>query len=320
MARVKPHVWLQINSVQTILFGLLLLLVITLSLSSPFFWRWENLRNILDQSTLNIIIGVGMTLIISSGGIDLSAGAIVALSGVVMAVAMHFWFLSVAASIIMGMAVGLIVGLINGSLIALFLLNPFIVTLASMSAIRGLTLIITKGIPISSFPEGFTWFGSGEVGIFPVPVVIATLVAILGAFVLNNTKLGYYTLALGGNEEALRLCGVSTVTFKIIVYMLGALTAALAGLVLTARLNSADPTAGYMMELDAIATVVLGGTCIKGGRGSIGGTVLAGLLLAVLHNGLTIHGIASYYQQLTTGVIILATVLVTELKSRTSGD
>ncbi|MBC7325057.1 MAG: ABC transporter permease, partial [Moorella sp. (in: Bacteria)] len=215
---------------------------------------------------------------------------------------------------------GLAAGLVNGSLIALFRLNPFIVTLASMSAIRGLTLIITKGIPISGFPEGFTWFGSGTVGIFPVPVVIAGLVALLGAFVLYNTKIGYYALAMGGNEQAVRLCGVSTATYKVIVYMLGALAAALAGLVLTARLNSADPTAGYMMELDAIATAVLGGTSLRGGKGSIGGTVLAGLLLAVVNNGLTLHGIASYYQQLTTGLIILATVLATEVKTRTGGD
>lgn len=308
------------NPVPPILFLLLLLLVITLAFTSPFFWRWENLRNILDQSTLNIIIGVGMTLIISSGGIDLSAGAIVALSGAVMAMAMHFWLLSVPTSIILGIAVGLTVGLINGCLIALFHLNPFIVTLASMSAIRGFTLIITKGIPISSFPESFTWFGSGAVSIFPVPVLIAALVALLGAFVLYHTKVGYYALAMGGNEEAVRLCGVSTVTYKVIIYMLGALAAALAGLVLTARLNSADPTAGYMMELEAIATAVLGGTSLKGGRGSIGGTVLAGLLLAVLNNGLTLHGIASYYQQLTTGLIILITVLTTELKSRERGD
>ncbi len=314
MRRGNISSWNKISP-QAILFAVLILLSLGLSVHSPFFFKWDNLRNVLDQSTLNIIFGTGMTLVIVSGGIDLSVGAEAALAGIIMAIALHAG-MGVTPAIVAGLATGLLFGLLNGSCIALLRLNPFIVTLASMSIIRGLTLILTGSIPISGFSEDFLWFGSGNAGPLPTTAVIAAVIALLGAVVLNWTKLGYYSTALGGNEEALRRSGVSTATYKIALYILCGFTAAVAGLVMTARLNSADPTAGYMMEMDAIATAVLGGTSMRGGAGSIGGMVIAGLLLAVLRNGLVMHGIASYYQQLLTGLIILIAIFASEMRSR----
>ncbi len=302
-------------STQGLLLLALLGLMIIMSFSSPYFMKWDNLRNILDQSTLNILVGVGMTMVICAGGIDLSVGAVAALAGAVMGLAMHAGY-SAYLAIAAGLMVAVLSGLVNGGLTAYLRITPFIVTLASLSIIRGLTLIITGAIPISSFPSTFTGLGSGSLGIFPAPVVLTALVAAAGAVLLNLTPSGYYFQAMGGNEEALRRSGISVPRYKILVYVLSACCAGLAGLVLTARLNCADPTAGYMLEMDAIATAVLGGTSMRGGQGSMAGTVIAGLLLAVLRNGLTINSIASYYQQVLVGVIILAAVVISELRSK----
>lgn len=297
-----------------ILLGLVLLITtILLHLASPFFMTWDNWRNILDQSALQIIIAVGMTFVICTGGIDLSVGAVTALSGVCMALAMHAG-VSVEMAILMGIAAGALVGMCNGWLISRLNLNPFIVTLSTMSVARGIALILTTGIPIYGFHKTFTWWGSGHVGPVNPPMLMAFFIALLGALMLNRTKLGYYTLALGGNEEALRRSGVNHRMYKQIIYTICGITAALGGLVVTARLNTAEPLAGWMFELDAIAAVVLGGTDMKGGRGSITGTVMACLLLGMLRNGLTILNIPSYYQQLAIGIIILVAIIISELR------
>jgi len=297
-----------------ILLGLVLFTtVFLLSLASPFFMTWDNWRNILDQSALQVIIAVGMTFVICTGGIDLSVGSVTALSGVCMAAAMHAG-VSVEMAVFGGIVAGAFVGMSNGLLVSRLNLNPFIVTLGTMAVARGVALIITKGIPIYGFSREFTWWGNGHIGPLNPPMLTAVFIALLGALVLNKTKLGYYTLALGGNEEALRRSGVAYKLYKLIVYTICGITAAIGGLVVTARLNTAEPLAGSMFELDAIAAVVLGGTDMKGGRGSITGTVTACLLLGVLRNGLTILSIPSYYQQLAIGVIILVAIIISELR------
>lgn len=300
---------------QILLGFILIIMAAMLHQASPFFMTWDNWRNILDQSALLVIISVGMTFVICTSGIDLSVGAITALSGVCMALALHSG-LSVKISIVLGLAAGTAVGLFNGLLISRMNLSPFIVTLAAMSVTRGVALILTKGIPIYGFPQTFTWWGSGHIGPVNPPILMALLLALLAALVLNRTKLGYYTLALGGNEEALRRSGVAHKTYKTIVYTISGFVSAIGGLVVTARLNTAEPLAGWMLELDAIAAVVLGGTDMKGGRGSITGTVMACLLLGMLRNGLTILNIPSYYQQLTIGLIILVAIIISELRLR----
>lgn len=320
---MKNNIYLQakhnvhINGVlpQLLLTGILAFMILYLSLASPFFMSWDNFRNILDHSALYVVLALGMTFVISTAGIDLSVGAVAALSGISMAVAMKNG-LPVEISILLGLAVGVLVGSFNGAVVSCLNINPFIVTLATMSVSRGLALIITGGIPVYGFPSAFTWWGSGHVGALNPPILMAFGMAILAALILNKTKLGYYTLALGGNEEALRRSGVSVKKYKTVVYAMCGLTAALAGLIVTARLNTAEPLAGWMFELDAIAAVVLGGTSMNGGRGSIGGTLIACLLLGVLRNGLTILSIPSYYQQLIMGAIILVAVIVSELRAR----
>lgn len=300
---------------QLLLILVLLVMIIFLSAASPFFLTWDNLRNVFDHSSLYIIMALGMTFVIASGGIDLSVGAVSALSGVCMAVALHSG-LGVGISIIFGLAIGALVGAANGSVITLFKINPFIVTLGFMSLVRGLALIITGGIPIYGFPRSFTWWGSGHIGPFNPPMLLSAFMIFIAALLLNMTRFGYYTLALGGNEEALRRSGVNMYLYKIMVYLFCGLTAALGGLIITARLNTAEPLAGWMLELDSIAAVVLGGTSLKGGRASIFGTVTACLLLGVLRNGLVILSIPSYYQQTFIGAIILTAVIFTESRSQ----
>lgn len=320
MRQIRNLLWSWNEHFHQILLGLVIVIMaVLLNQASPFFMTWDNWRNILDQSALLVIISVGMTFVICTSGIDLSVGAIVALSGVCMALALHSG-LSVEISVCLGLAAGTAVGMFNGLLISKINISPFIVTLAAMSVTRGVALILTKGIPIYGFPQNFTWWGSGHIGPVNPPILMAILLALLAALVLNRTKLGYYTLALGGNEEALRRAGVAHKTYKTMAYAISGFTAAIGGLVVTARLNTAEPLAGWMLELDAIAAVVLGGTDMKGGRGSIAGTVMACLLLGMLRNGLTILNIPSYYQQLTIGLIIMVAVIISELRFRnTSG-
>lgn len=299
-----------------ILLGLfLIIMILILNQASPFFMSWSNWRNILDQTALLVIISLGMNFVICTGGIDLSVGAVTALSGVCMAQALHAG-VPVEISILLGLTAGVAAGLCNGLIISKMNISPFIVTLATMAVTRGIALIITKGIPIYGFPKAFTWWGNGHIGPVNPPILMAAFFAVLAAVILNKTKLGYYTLALGGNEEALRRSGVANKTYKTIVYTISGFTAALGGLVVTARLNTAEPLAGTMFELDAIAAVVLGGTDMKGGRGSITGTVMACLLLGMLRNGLTILNIPSYYQQLAIGLIILGAVIISEMRLR----
>lgn len=292
---------------------LLGVLVFYLQMQSPFFMTWANIRNILDHTALNAVIAVGMTFVICAAGIDLSVGATAAVCGVVMALALKAgwtWQVVVPGGLMAGFAFGAV----NGLVIAVFKVNPFIVTLAAMSILRGLALILTGGIPIYDFPAGFTWWGSGHIGPVNPPIILACGLALAGALMLNRMRFGHYALAIGGNEEALRRTGINTRRYKTLIYAFCGLTAACGGLIITARLNTAEPLAGSLLELEAIAAVVLGGASMSGGRGSVFGTVLACLLLGVLRNGLVILNIPSYYQQLLIGVIILTAVIVSEAK------
>ncbi|MDU1321784.1 MAG: ABC transporter permease [Clostridium botulinum] len=290
---------------------MLLTLIIMFSTTNTFFFKWYNFKNILDQSTLNIIIGIGMTFVICTAGMDLSVGSIAAFSGVILALSVHSG-IHLGFSIILALLVGSIIGFLNGLLISKIKINPFIVTLSSLSIWRALTLIFTKSSPIYGFPKRFTFIGTGSFMGIPITVILCSFVMIIGIITFKNTKLGYYALALGSNEEALRRTGVCTNFYKILIYTISGFLSALAGIILTSKLNCADPLAANMMEMDVIATVILGGTSIKGGKGTILGTLIAGLLLSVLRNGLTLNGIAPYYQQLLVGLIIIIAVILSE--------
>lgn len=298
------------------LLGLFILIVIFWSLSA-YFLTVSNLLNIAQQTAINAIIAVGMTFVIISAGIDLSVGSIVALSGVVLASALHSG-IPLAAALFIGLSAGLICGLINGILISYGQLPPFIATLGTMSAVRGLTLLYTDGRPISGFPSEFRFMATGEILSIPVSILIMAVIYICAQFILNRTKLGRYTYAIGGNETAANLSGINTKLVKTIIYGISGLLSALAAVILTSRLNSAQPIAGMMYELDAIAAVVIGGTSLMGGVGTISGTLIGALIMGVLRNGLNILGVSSFIQQIVIGIVIIAAVLIDMVIKRKS--
>ncbi|MDD2555218.1 MAG: ABC transporter permease [Syntrophaceticus sp.] len=300
---------------QILLLLILLVMGIVLSFLSPYFLTWSNFYNILDQTSVDIILAIGMAFVISSGGIDLSIGSVLAYSGIMMAFAMKAG-IPVPLAVALGILAGMFIGLCNGLLISRLHLNPLVTTLGFMSIARGFALILTNSSPIFGFPNAFKFIGSGRVGPVNVPIIIALVIVIISYILLNKTKWGYYTLALGGNEEALRRAGVATHKYRTSIYIFCAMMAAIAGMITVARLNSADPLAGWMVETDAIAAVVLGGTSLSGGRGSIVGAVLACFVLGMLDNGLILMAIPAYYQKLFCGLIIIIALVATELRNR----
>ena len=294
------------------LLGLCLLLWIL----TPHFLTLSNLLNVLEQTSINAVIAVGMTFVILSGGIDLSVGSLLALSGVVMATCLEAGWPTPLA-ILVGVGVGCAFGALNGVAIAWGRLPPFIATLGMMSIARGCALLFTEGRPVSGFEEGFRSLATARLLGIPAPVAITAAVYGAGRFVLSSTRFGRYVYAMGGNEEATRLSGVNVRLHKTLVYGVSGLTSAVAAVLLTARLNSAQPIAGIMYELDAIAAVVIGGTSLAGGEGGVGGTLIGALIMGVLRNGLNLLGVSSFLQQVVIGLVIVVAVLLdTMLKSR----
>ena len=286
----------------------LIALSIVLWILTPHFLTVSNLLNIAQQTTLVAIIAVGMTFVIITAGIDLSVGSVLALAGVVMASLLQKGVPLVIA-LLAGLGAGLFCGLLNGLLITVGKLPPFISTLGIMSIARGAALVYTSGRPISGFSDGFRQLAVGEVFHIPVPVIIMVAVYLIAHFVLTKTKLGRYTYAIGGNEEAAILSGVNVRFYKTLVYGLCGMLSGLAAIILTARLNSAQPIAGIMYELDAIAATVIGGTSLTGGEGRIFGTLIGALIIGVLRNGLNLLDISSFVQQVVIGTVIIVAVL-----------
>jgi ribose transport system permease protein len=294
------------------LVGLCLLLWIL----TPHFLTVSNLLNVLEQTSINAVIAVGMTFVILSGGIDLSVGSVLALAGVVMATLLQEGW-AVLPAIAAGLAIGFGFGAFNGIAIAWGRLPPFIATLGMMSIARGCALLFTEGRPVSGFEQGFRSLATARILGIPAPVVITAAVYLAARFVLSSTRFGRYVYAMGGNEEATRLSGVNVRLHKTLVYGVSGLTSAIAAVLLTARLNSAQPIAGIMYELDAIAATVIGGTSLSGGDGGVGGTLIGALIMGVLRNGLNLLGVSSFLQQVVIGlVIVFAVLLDTVLKSR----
>lgn len=290
------------------LIGLTLLCVV-LWILSPHFLTVSNLLNVAQQTSVNAIIAVGMTFVIISAGIDLSVGSIVAFSGVVMASALQSE-VPTPVAIVVGLASGAVCGLINGLLITRGHLPPFISTLGMMSVARGAALVYTGGRPVSGFDETFRFLATGEILFIPVPVIIMLATYLAAHFLLTRTKFGRYVYAMGGNEEATMLSGVNVRLYKTMVYGFCGLVSGLAAVILTARLNSAQPIAGMMYELDAIAAAVIGGTSLMGGEGRLSGTLVGALIMGVLRNGLNLLGVSSFFQQIVIGSVIIVAVLV----------
>ena len=288
----------------------LIVLVIVLSFASDYFLTFNNILNILRQVSIIGIVAYGMTFVILSGGIDLSVGSVLALSSAITAGVMSSTH-SFALAVLAGLATGALMGTFTGFLVSKAKMPAFIVTLAMMSIGRGLTLIYTGGRPISEgFTDLFNYIGGGYVGPIPFPVILLLVLLGVGYLVLNNTPYGRYVYALGGNEDATRLSGINTDKIKMTVFTISGIMAAVSGIVLASRLGSAQPQAGTGYELDAIATVVLGGTSLAGGQGGIIGTLMGALIIGVLNNGMTLLGVSSFFQQVVKGLVILLAVYI----------
>lgn len=291
------------------------LMVLVFSLSSKYFFTVDNLLNIAKQSSIIAVIAFGMTMVIVSGGIDLSVGSVVALSAVVMATLMKKG-VSPGLAVLAGFGIGAGAGLLNGLCISKIKLAPFIVTLGSMSYLRGLGLVFTKGMPIYGVAPSVRFLGNGSLWVIPMPVVIVAVMVVLSNFLLRRTHFGEYATAIGGNEEATRLSGVNVDRYKTMVYVYSGVCAVIGALILTARINAAEPIAGIGFELDSIAAAVMGGTSLSGGVGSIIGTVFGALVIAGLRNGLNLLNVDANWQQVAIGVVIMLAVIADRFRKR----
>lgn len=299
------------------------LAIITIDNGISIFLKFRNIVNILRQSSVIGIIAMGVTFIIITGGIDLSSGSLVALCGVVSAmVARGIYDLPVIVPLLVGMGLGAAAGTVNGTFHAKLKIPPFIATLGMMTIARGIALLITKGRPVGDLSPAFEKIGQGSILNFgqnffiPIPVLIFLLVVLASHFMLAKTRFGKYTYALGGNEQAAYICGVNVDRHKILVYGFAGLLSGTAAVVLTSRVSSGQPSAGLMFELDAIASAVIGGTSLQGGIGTVGGTVVGTLIIAVMNNGLDLMGVSSYWQQILKGAIIITAVVIDTMRNR----
>ncbi|KIL76670.1 ribose ABC transporter permease RbsC [Bacillus badius] len=294
----------------------LVILILIVSILNPSFLAPLNILNLLRQVAINALIAYGMTFVILTGGIDLSVGSILALSSALMA-GMIVSGIDPMLAILIGCLLGAIMGAINGLLITKGKMAPFIATLATMTVYRGLTLVYTDGNPITGLGDSYLFqlFGRGYFLGIPVPAVTMMLAFVVLWIILHKTPFGRQTYAIGGNEKAAWISGIKVSRVKVMIYSLAGLLAALAGAILTSRLNSAQPTAGTSYELDAIAAVVLGGTSLSGGRGLIIGTLIGALIIGTLNNGLNLLGVSSFFQMVVKGIVIVIAVLIDRKKA-----
>ena len=279
----------------------------------------KNMFNILRQNASNLFLATGLTMVIILGGIDLSVGSVIALSGVVAAGCVVNFGLPEAVGFIAAIAVGAAVGLFNGFIICKTDIPPFIVTLASMNITKGIALVLTGGAPIRCMTDAFKFPGAGYVGPVPTPVILMFIIFILAALMINKTQLGRHIYAVGGNVQAAKFSGISVQKVKFIVYAYTGVMAGIAGVVIASRLYSGQPTAGDGAEMDAIASVVVGGTSMSGGSGRIGGTLIGVLIIGVLNNGLNLMGVDSNFQYIVKGLVILLAVYVDFLRNKKAG-
>ncbi|MCM3409589.1 ABC transporter permease [Metabacillus litoralis] len=299
-------------------YGLLLalLLVCTIfSILSPVFLQPLNLMNILNQVAINAILAIGVTYVILIGGIDLGLGSYVAITGCLAAMFAHPGTYPLIVPIILAILAGAMVGTVNGFFVTKAKLAPFIVTLGMMTIARGGALVLSEGRPISNLSPEFNLIGGGAFLGIPIPVIILAIVFIVSYFILKKTTYGRYIYAIGGNEEAARASGINVKRIKLSVYIISGALAGLAGLIQASRITTGQPNVGVGYELDAIAAVVIGGTSLMGGVGTVVGTVIGALIIGVINNGLDLLNVSSYYQQIIKGLIIIGALLIDRRKA-----
>jgi ribose transport system permease protein len=307
--RKPPNNWLQVAGILPIL----VLICILFSVLTPNFPTAGNVVNILRQASINIVLATGLTFVILTGGIDLSVGSILGVSaviGVLVSLLPGLGWLAIPAALLMG----LLLGLINGALIAFLDLPPFIVTLGGLTALRGVAYLIANGTTVLNRNLNFAWIGNDYLGPFPWLVVIALLVVLASWFILRRTVLGVQIYAVGGNQRAARLTGIQVNRVLLFVYGISGLLAGLGGIMSSSRLYSATGLLGNGYELDAIAAVILGGTSFTGGIGTIPGTLLGALIIAVLNNGLTLLNMSYFWQLVVKGLVIIIAVTIDRLR------
>lgn len=293
----------------------LIVLCAVFAVLSPYFLSVRNILTVATQTAVIAIIAIGQTYVMITTGIDLSIGSNIALAGMISGLAMTNG-IPVSISVLLGLLSGTLVGLLNGIMITYGDMPPFIATLGTMTAVRGLSLTLTQGIPISSLPASFTVIGTGSTLGIPNPVIIMLALTVFFAFVLSKTTLGRYVYAAGSNMEAARLSGVDTKKVVTMVYVISGFLAACAGLISAARIISAQPAAGEGYELDAVASSVIGGVSSLGGEGMIGGTFIGAFVIGVLRNGLNLIGVSPFIQKIVIGCVIVGAVFFDRIKRK----
>jgi ribose transport system permease protein len=304
----------------------LFILCLVISLLSDKFLTATNLWNVMRQISVNICISVGMTLVVLTAGIDLSIGSVLALCGAITAGLLKngieipssnlYIGFTILGATVAGLLVGSLLGWFNGWAVTKFKVPPFVATLAMLTIARGLTMLWTKGFPITGLGEKFAYLGTGWFIGIPLPVWISGIIVFIAVVITNKTKLGRYIYAIGGNENAATLSGINIKKIKIAVYTIAGALAAVGGLLVTSRLDAAQPNAGTGYELDSIAAVVIGGTSLSGGRGSVLGTVLGAVIIGVLNNGLVLLNVSPFWQQVVKGFVILIAVVIDKANAK----
>jgi ribose transport system permease protein len=296
--------------------GALIVVFVFLSIASPVFLSADNLYNIGVQTSYTAVIAIGITLVIITAGIDLSVGSVAALSGVVGVVLMAKAGVPVVLAILGGILVGAACGLVNGLLVSVAGLNPFIATLGMLSVARGLVYIPTNAKSVFGVPDSFRLLGQGVIGSIPIPIIVVAVVAVAGYVVLARTKLGRYAYAMGSNREAARLSGIPIRRYLTVVYVISGGLAGFGGMIASSQVASGQPNFGIGLELDAIAAAVIGGASLFGGQGTVVGTLIGAFLIALIRNGSVLLDVNIYYQQVIIGVVIWVAVLWDQYRRR----
>ncbi|MDD4079975.1 MAG: ABC transporter permease [Eubacteriales bacterium] len=313
--RTDLSLWYKNSSAASTLTILLILILMSaaLSIAAPAFLRTNNLLNTARNFSAIAVAGIGVSTVILTGNIDISIGSIYGLAGVTVALLMKSG-MAVVPAVLIGMAVGGLCGMVNGMLVVFFRLPSYIATLGMMQIVRGICYILTKGYPVSGMADSFKWIGQEQMLGIPVPIYFMVLFAVVFAIFRNRTTTGRRIFAMGGNEEATRISGVNTQRLKILCFVLAGVCAAFAGVINASKVGVAQPTAGNGFEMDAIASVVIGGSSMAGGVGTVVGTLIGSAIIGVLRNALVLLSVDSYWQTLVMGVVIIFAVTIDQLR------